>query len=91
MSSVPRLPNLVFLGPDKAGSTWLYQLLDWHPQAFVPPAKEMFFFDRYFDRGVDWYARQYADVGRHELVVADISHDYLFSSAAPVRIMETLE
>ena len=27
-----------------------------HPQIFMTPAKDLYFFDRYFDKGVDWYA-----------------------------------
>ena len=85
------LPNLLFIGPNKAGSTWLYELLDWHPQAFVPSAKEVYFFDFYFDRGVPWYERQYRNATPDQVLRADISHDYLFNVDAPVRVKGVLD
>ena len=56
MTSV--LPNLVYIGPDKAGSTWLFGLLNRHPDVFMTPAKDLYFFDRYYDKGIEWYAKQ---------------------------------
>jgi hypothetical protein len=83
------LPDLVYIGPDKAGSTWLHQVLRWHPQVYAPPVKELFFFDRYHDRGEGWYAGHYADAPADAAVLADVSHDYLFDPAVPDR-MRTL-
>ncbi len=84
-----RLPDLVYIGPDKAGSTWLHQVLRWHPQVYAPAVKELFFFDRYHDRGEAWYAGHYADAPADAAVLADVSHDYLFDPAVPDR-MRTL-
>jgi hypothetical protein len=83
-------PNFLLIGPDKAGSTWLYEFLKWHPQTFVPDVKELFFFDRYWHRGPAWYLRQFAGAEPHHLVRADISHDYLYSKAAPHRVRQFL-
>lgn len=81
----PRLPNFLYIGPDKAGSTWLFRALSWHPQVYVTPAKDLYFFDRYFDHGLDWYRRQFRGA-RDEAVVGEISHDYLYSPEAAERI-----
>lgn len=83
------LPNFLFLGPDKSGSTWLARVLSEHPDVFMPSSKELFFFDRYYSRGVNWYSSFYSGA-RQQLIRADISHDYLFSNDAPRRIATVL-
>lgn len=84
-----RLPNFLYIGPDKAGSTWLHEVLVTHPQIYLTPAKDLYFFDRYFDRGIGWYERRFADV-RDERVVGEICQDYLACPDAPARIASTL-
>jgi hypothetical protein len=83
------LPNVIYIGPDKAGSTWLFQLLSCHTDAFVTPAKDLYFFDRYYDKGIDWYAQQF-DGGAGYRVVGEISHDYLYHRAAARRLRSVL-
>ena len=49
-------PDFLCIGAPKCGSTWLHQLLQSHPQVFLPDQiKEVHFFDRHFRRGVNWY------------------------------------
>lgn len=84
-----RLPNLVYIGPDKAASTWLFRLFQAHPDVFVTPAKDLYFFDRYFHKGLDWYAQQFEGYG-DEPILAEISHDYLYSSVAARRLTDVL-
>jgi hypothetical protein len=82
-------PNLVYIGPDKAGSTWLFGLLAHHPDVYVTPAKDLYFFDRFYDKGLGWYASQFA-AGVGKRVVAEISHDYLYAREAAARIKRDL-
>jgi len=39
-------PNFVFIGAQKAGTTWLYENLNGHPDIWLPPVKELHYFDR---------------------------------------------
>ena len=82
-----RLPNLVYIGPDKAGSSWLFKLFNVHPDIYVTPAKDIYFFDRYYDKGMDWYAKQFAGC-ENQKIVSEISHDYLYDEPAIARIKE---
>lgn len=82
-------PNFLYIGPDKAGSTWLFRLLRWHPQIHVTPSKDTLFFDEYYDRGLPWYEGKFSPDGHHE-VVAEIGHNYLFSEAIARRIKTDL-
>jgi len=83
-------PNFLFIGPDKSGSTWLYEILRAHPNCFVPKLKDIYFFDRHYDRGINWYLRFFADAPETAVAIGELSHDYLFSSAAAERIARDL-
>lgn len=84
-----RLPNFLYVGPDKAGSSWLHEVLLKHPDAYLTPAKDLYFFDRYYDRGLDWYSAQFREAG-DQAVVGEVCQDYLFHPEAAARIHETL-
>ena len=78
-------PNFLYIGPDKSGSSWIFRLLRKHPDCFVPDCKDIYFFDRYYNRGLDWYLTFFSDAVL-ERAVGELSHDYLFSSVAASRI-----
>ena len=84
-----RLPNFLYVGPDKAGSSWLHEVLLKHPDAYLTPAKDLYYFDRYYDRGPAWYAAQFREA-RDEAIVGEVCQDYLFHPQAAARILETL-
>lgn len=85
-----RTPNFLFIGPDKAGSTWLYEALRSHRQVYLPPVKELFFFDRFYDKGWAWYEKYFKDATTEHRIVGEICHDYLFSPLACRRIAHDL-
>lgn len=89
-SSVQVQPNFLFIGPDKSGSTWLYHVLGAHSQVYLSSAKELFFFDYFFERGFSWYQKYFVQAQAHHAVIGEISHDYLFSQEACQRILNTL-
>src|SRR5262249_16365328 len=39
-------PDFLCIGAHKAGTTWLYQQLDSHPAFWMPPVKELHYFDQ---------------------------------------------
>jgi len=83
-------PNFLFIGPDKTGSSWLNYVLSQHPDCYVPPAKDIWYFDRYYDRGLDWYLSFFEDAPPEAEAVGELSHDYLFSPQAAKRIAADL-
>jgi hypothetical protein len=54
------LPDFLGIGAQKAATTWLADNLRQHPGVFIPRLKEQHFWDRLLDRGLDWYAGQFA-------------------------------
>lgn len=85
-----RLPNFLHLGPGKSGSTWLHETLSLHPQVHLSPAKDLYYFSRYYDRGSDWYREQFHGAGPAHSVVGEVCPDYLAHPGAAERIGETL-
>ena len=56
------LPTFIVIGAMKAGTTSLFHYLSQHPDVYMSPLKELDFFalEANWDRGVDWYRRQFA-------------------------------
>lgn len=86
-----QLPDFLFIGPDKAGSSWMYEILQSHPQCFIPEAKDIYFFNRYYYFGIDWYRNFFSPAGATPVKMkGELSHDYLFSELAADRIQKHL-
>lgn len=84
MSKISKV-DFLYIGPDKAGSSWLYEYISGHPQCFIPECKDLYFFDRYFNKGFEWYLR-FFDKSVDGQLSGEISHDYLYSKEAALRI-----
>lgn len=82
-------PDFLYIGIARAGSTWLFEMLRQHPEVYIPPAKDIYFFDRYFDKGLDWYLSHFQHAGPAK-AVGELSHDYYFSEEATTRIRREL-
>ena len=82
--------SLAYIGPDKAGSSWLHTMLDHHPQIYVTEAKDLYFFDRFYHRGQDWYARQFGGALEHHRYIGEVCPDYLACPKAPARMQEVI-
>jgi hypothetical protein len=85
-----RLPTFLHIGPGKTGSTWLHEVLSRHPEVYLSPAKDLYFFSRYYERGVDWYRSQFAQAPPSVRVIGEVCPDYLLAPEAPHRIREVL-
>lgn len=58
---VPRKPGALCIGAQKAGTSWLAQMLGQHPQVWIPPFKEVQFFNHRHQpehrRWITWHYR----------------------------------
>jgi len=79
-------PNFLYIGPDKSGSTWIYNILLQHPECYVPIIKDIYFFDKFYDKGIDWYLSFFRSASANIKAVGELSHDYLYSKEAAERI-----
>ena len=80
-----RPPAFIHAGAPKAGSTWLHAALSEHPGIYLPPGKELQFFDKHYKLGEDWYEKQFSGAP-DGAVTGDLSPEYLFHPEAAARI-----
>lgn len=80
-SAQARLPQFLIIGAQKAGTTWMHEMLGEHPRVFMPTPKELHFFDqrRYYDKGLGWYADHYRDAPADALL-GEATPNYLWAS-----------
>lgn len=84
-----RLPDLIVVGAPKAGTTTLSRWLRVHPQVAFSAQKELRFFDRELERGLDWYLEQLPqDPG--DRIVAEATPTYLSEPGVAEAVAEAL-
>ena len=83
------LPDVLIVGPQKAGTTWIHDLLAARGDIALPrQVKETFFFDRHWDRGVVWYGEHFGPgPAAHRVEVAPT---YFHGQDVPARVAATL-
>lgn len=59
-SAAGRVPDFLGIGAQKAGTTWIHAQLARHPGVWLPPEKELHFWNRRRDQGLDWYRSLFA-------------------------------
>lgn len=83
-------PSFLFIGGDRCGSKSLHNMFRQHPECYVPPIADPYFFDKNYDRGVDWYLALFASAPADSKAIGEFSHDYIHSPEAARRIREHL-
>ncbi len=78
-------PTFLLIGVAKGGTTWIHQILDEHPDVYVPPAKDLKFFDEHYDLGLGWYLDHFKGEGEYA-ARGELTHDYYFSAETARRI-----
>lgn len=57
-----KIPIVIFVGPQKTGTTYIYDVISQDRNVNISRAvKEIFFFDRYFHLGLDWYSKHFSN------------------------------
>jgi hypothetical protein len=84
-----RLPGFLGLGVQKGGTTTLQRLLEQHPGAFLPAAKELHYFTLHFAEGEAWYRAHFAGAAPDQLC-GEITPYYVFHPQAPERVQALL-
>jgi hypothetical protein len=82
------LPTALVIGAQKAGTSWIDEYLRQRGDVVLPKSvKETFFFDRNFDRGIEWYSRHFPAYCSDCIEVAP---SYMNDPETPERILSTL-
>jgi hypothetical protein len=92
--NIPQKPDFIIAGAPRSGTTWLYHLLDRHPQIFMnkplKPEPKFFMVDELYQLGLEHYLQTYFPQAPAEKVWGEKSTNYLESSVAPSRIHQDL-
>jgi len=81
-------PSFIGIGAQKCATTWLYDLLDMHPEVGLSHLKEIHFFSQYFGYGLQWYQSHFADVDPQSSVIGEFSTSYFCDHESPRRIKQ---
>lgn len=84
-SSVRRMPDFIIIGAQKCGTTSLYNYLIQHPHVKPAIKKELHFFDKKLDKGIDWY-RSHFPVDQKDVITGEASPNYIFHPHTPQQI-----
>lgn len=76
-------PNFLVIGAQKAGTTWLSEMLKQHPDILTARRKEVFFFanDENYQKGIEWYRKQFTGYSG-EKAIGEFTPHYLWSNIA---------
>jgi len=77
-------PTFIGIGAQKCATTWLYRILEDHPEAALSQPKELHFFSANYDRGYRWYEAHFPAPASAR-VVGEYSTSYLCSRDAAER------
>ena len=92
-------PDFIIIGAAKSGTTSLYDYLIQHPSVHSALWKEIYFFDRYFPRGMDWYRSNFpysfqkfifTKFLKKKFLTGEATPTYIHHPLAPKRISEIL-
>lgn len=81
MSSDLSMPSFLCIGIQKAGTSWLYRMATQHPDVCCAEPKEPHFFNRHYDKGIEWY-RSHFQCEQHAKAVGEFTPDYLWVRGA---------
>ncbi len=88
-----RLPDFLIIGAMRSGTSWLANLLRSHPQIAMPGA-ELHFFDKHYDKGLEWYAKHFPHPQDcspgNGLKLGEKTPRYLFDKIVPGRVKQCL-
>lgn len=82
------LPNFVIVGAPKCGTSSLAAWLRDHPDVYVVPEKELFYFTSEWERGRDWYETCFAVKGQS--AVGEATPTYLHEHRAHERMASVI-
>lgn len=89
-----RGPTFIIAGAPRSGTTWLYQLLDRHPDIFMAkpgrPEPKFFLVDELYARGIEYYFDTWFAGAGARPAAGEKTTNYLESAVAATRIRQHL-
>jgi hypothetical protein len=70
-------PNFLIIGAAKCGTTSLFKYLSKHPEIYMPPQKEMHYFDIHIkEKSIGWYESHFRNSKSRNLIYGEASPSY---------------
>lgn len=82
-------PNFIVPGFCRTGTTFLYEMLRYHEDVFLPEKKEIHYFDRDYSRGPEYYFNYFLEADNKK-VIGDITPTYIYEMHNAERIYDLL-
>lgn len=85
-------PRVIFVGPMRAGTTWVHEYLNARGDVCLPEGvKETFFFDRNWSKGQEWYDWHFRhfDPAVHQLIV-EVAPSYFHQPLVARRLLGSI-
>jgi hypothetical protein len=79
-------PTHLIIGVRKSGTSWIWKQLSDHPEVYVNPKKEIYFFNKNYYKGKSWYKNQFVT---NKKIIIDTTPDYFYWNCAK-RIKDVL-
>ncbi len=71
-------PDFMIVGATKCGTSSLYNYLSHHPQILLPHKKELDFFWKRYDYGIDWYLAHFPTItDREDFITGEATPNYI--------------
>ena len=90
MKQIINKPNFLCVGATKTGTSSMHQILKQHQEIYLPSQKESFFFERNYNKGIEWYLKLFDNVA-NEKAIGEICPTYLYLPECPARIFKELD
>ena len=81
--------NFFCIGAAKCGTTTLHDILIQHPNIYLPKVKETKFFSLHYEKGIDWYIKEYFSEVKNEKIIGEI-YPCMDNFDAPKRLYNCL-
>jgi len=98
-SSAHVLPDFLIIGAARSGTTSLYEYLSQHPSVIPGVGKEVYFFDKKFDKGINWYKSFFPtklnksrleNKQKRNCLTGEATPRYLYHPHTPKRVLDLL-
>ena len=85
------LPNYLIIGAQKTGTSSLFHYLSMHPQVINSNKKEVHYFDKNFERPLNWYKQFFPfKFIANNYTIGEATPDYLYHPFVAQRIYNTI-
>ena len=77
----PQDITFLMVGCQRCGTTWVDAALREHPEIYLPEKKQSYFFDRNYDRGMDWFMSRFEGAKAAHRAVGEVATGYSLPQA----------